>query len=52
MVAMELKEEGQDIVKKCLEEGALINCAAKKVLRFTALNCGRKRDRLFSRYFR
>ena len=34
MVWMELKEEGQDILKKCLEEGVLINCAAKKVLRF------------------
>ncbi len=34
MVGMELKEEGQEIVKKCLEEGVLINCAAKKVLRF------------------
>lgn len=34
MVGMELKEEGQEIVKKCAEEGVLINCAAKKVLRF------------------
>ncbi len=34
MVGMELKEEGQEIVKKCLKEGVLINCAAKKVLRF------------------
>ena len=34
MLGMELKEEGQDIVKKCLEEGVLINCAAKNVLRF------------------
>ncbi|MCK4309239.1 MAG: aminotransferase class III-fold pyridoxal phosphate-dependent enzyme, partial [Candidatus Atribacteria bacterium] len=34
MVGMELQEEGQGIVKKCLEEGVLINCAAKKVLRF------------------
>jgi len=34
MVGMELKEEGQEIVKKCVEEGVLINCAAKKVLRF------------------
>ncbi len=34
MVGMELKEEGQEVVKKCLEEGVLINCAAKKVLRF------------------
>jgi acetylornithine/N-succinyldiaminopimelate aminotransferase len=31
---MELKEEGQEIVKKCVEEGVLINCVAKKVLRF------------------
>jgi len=34
MVGMELKEEGQDIIKKCVEEGVLINCTAKKVLRF------------------
>jgi len=34
MVGMELKEEGQEIVRKCVEEGVLINCAAKKVLRF------------------
>jgi len=34
IVGMELQEEGQEIVKKCLEEGVLINCAAKKVLRF------------------
>ena len=34
MVGMELKEEGQEIVEKCVEEGVLINCAAKKVLRF------------------
>ncbi len=32
MVGMELKEEGQEIVKKCVEEGVLINCAAKKIL--------------------
>jgi acetylornithine/N-succinyldiaminopimelate aminotransferase len=34
MVGMELKEEGKEIVKKCVEEGVLINCVAKKVLRF------------------
>jgi acetylornithine aminotransferase/acetylornithine/N-succinyldiaminopimelate aminotransferase len=34
MVGMELKEEGKEIVKKCAEEGVLINCVAKKVLRF------------------
>ena len=34
MVGMELKEEGQEVVNKCVEEGVLINCAAKKVLRF------------------
>ncbi|MBA7486926.1 Acetylornithine aminotransferase [subsurface metagenome] len=34
MVGMELKEEGQEMVRKCVEEGILINCAAKKVLRF------------------
>jgi len=34
IVGMELQEEDQEIVKKCVEEGVLINCAAKKVLRF------------------
>lgn len=34
MLGMELKEEGQEVVNKCVEEGVLINCAAKKVLRF------------------
>jgi len=34
MFGMELKEEGQEIVKKCVEERVLINCVAKKVLRF------------------
>jgi len=34
MVGIELKEEGQEIVKKCLEEGVLINCTAGNVLRF------------------
>jgi acetylornithine aminotransferase/acetylornithine/N-succinyldiaminopimelate aminotransferase len=34
MVGIELKEEGQGIVKKCLEEGVLINCTAGNVLRF------------------
>lgn len=34
IVGMELEKEGQEIVKKCLEEGVLINCVAKKVLRF------------------
>jgi acetylornithine aminotransferase/acetylornithine/N-succinyldiaminopimelate aminotransferase len=34
MVGMELKEEGEEIVKKCLEQGILINCTQKKVLRF------------------
>lgn len=34
MIGMELEEEGQEVVKKCLEEGILINCTAKRVLRF------------------
>jgi len=34
MVGIELKEEGQEIVKKCLGEGVLINCTAGNVLRF------------------
>jgi len=34
MVGMELKEEGEEIVKKCFEEGILINCTQKTVLRF------------------
>jgi len=34
MIGMELYEEGEEIVKKCLEEGFLINCTSKKVLRF------------------
>jgi acetylornithine aminotransferase/acetylornithine/N-succinyldiaminopimelate aminotransferase len=34
MVGVELKEEGEEIVKKCLEQGILINCTQKKVLRF------------------
>jgi len=34
MVGMELKEEGEEIVKKCLEQGILINCVQKRVLRF------------------
>jgi len=34
MVGMELKREGEEIVKKCFEQGILINCTQKKVLRF------------------
>jgi len=34
MAGIELKEEGQEIVKKCLEKGVLINCTAGNVLRF------------------
>jgi acetylornithine/N-succinyldiaminopimelate aminotransferase len=34
MIGVELKEEGQEIVNKCVKEGLLINCVAKKVLRF------------------
>jgi len=34
MVGMELKEEGEEIVNKCLEQGILINCTQKRVLRF------------------
>jgi acetylornithine/N-succinyldiaminopimelate aminotransferase len=31
---MELKEEGEKIVNKCYEQGILINCTQKRVLRF------------------
>ncbi len=34
MLAMELKDEGADIVRRCLDNGLLINCTASKVLRF------------------
>ncbi len=34
MVGMELKGEGEEIVKKCFEQGILINCTQKRVLRF------------------
>lgn len=34
MVGMELKEEGEEIVNRCFEEGILINCTQKRVLRF------------------
>jgi len=34
MVGMELKGEGEKIVKKCFEQGILINCTQKRVLRF------------------
>ena len=34
MVGMELNGEGEEIVNKCFEEGILINCTQKKVLRF------------------
>ncbi len=34
MVGMELRGEGEEIVKKCFERGILINCTQKRVLRF------------------
>lgn len=34
MVGMELKGEGEKIVKKCFEQGILINCTQERVLRF------------------
>ena len=34
MIGVELKFEGKDIVNKCREEGLLINCTSKNVLRF------------------
>lgn len=34
MIGIELKFEGKDIVNKCREEGLLINCTSKNVLRF------------------
>ncbi|NTU41709.1 MAG: acetylornithine transaminase [Nitrospirales bacterium] len=35
MVAMEINRDGTSLVKACLEKGALINCTAGNVLRFT-----------------
>jgi len=34
IVGMELKGEGEEIVRRCFEQGILINCTQKKVLRF------------------
>lgn len=34
MVGLEIKKDGPEVVKKCLEEGVLINCTADNVLRF------------------
>jgi len=34
MVGLEIEKNGSEVVKKCLEEGALINCTAGNVLRF------------------
>ncbi|MFH0925130.1 MAG: acetylornithine transaminase [bacterium] len=34
LIGMELNVPGQDIVKRCMEDGFLINCTAEKVLRF------------------
>ena len=34
MVGLEIKKDGLEVVKKCLEEGVLINCTAGNVLRF------------------
>jgi len=34
MVGLEIEKDGPEVVKKCLEEGVLINCTAGNVLRF------------------
>ena len=34
MVGVEIEKDGSEVVKKCLEEGVLINCTAGNVLRF------------------
>jgi len=34
MVGLEIKKDGPEVVKKCLEERVLINCTAENVLRF------------------
>ncbi|MBA7655936.1 Acetylornithine aminotransferase [subsurface metagenome] len=34
MLGLEIKRDGPEVVKKCLEKGALINCTAGNVLRF------------------
>ncbi|MBF0225606.1 MAG: aspartate aminotransferase family protein [Desulfobacterales bacterium] len=34
LLGIELKIEGEDIVKKCLEQGFIINCIQGKILRF------------------
>lgn len=34
MLALELKEEGRDIVEYCLQKGLLINCTQNTILRF------------------
>jgi acetylornithine aminotransferase len=34
MIGMELNVPGQQIVKRCLEKGAIINCTHDTVLRF------------------
>ena len=34
MVGLEIEKDGSEVVKKCLEEGVLINCTAGNVLRF------------------
>lgn len=34
MVGLEIEKNGSEVVKKCLEKGALINCTAGNVLRF------------------
>ena len=34
ILGMELAKDGRDVVNACLEEGAIINCTAGKVLRF------------------
>ena len=34
IIGMELSVEGEDIVKKCMDKGVLINCTCGNILRF------------------
>ncbi len=44
IVGLELEFSGQQVVKKCLEHGAVINCIQDRVLRFTPPLIVQKRD--------
>ena len=44
LLGMELKIEGEPVVKACLEKGMLINCAAGNTLRFVPALIVQRRD--------